>query len=201
MVPHGPAAAGAVVDLRAGRLSSIGAATNNIGLAIGIEIENALGSSRGDTIFGNEAANVIDGGAGADVIEGLGGRDRLTGGADNDTFVLGVGDGNDLIFEDQQAGWDTIQIRDFPGFDDFTEDLSFRAEDRDLVMEYTLDNGRSKGSVTINNQKWGAYRVESLEIGGATVDLFDVYNQCTADLQQFTVTGDSTKYGSLVTPV
>ncbi|MCH2180150.1 MAG: M10 family metallopeptidase C-terminal domain-containing protein [Mariniblastus sp.] len=194
-------AAGAVVDLRAGRLSSIGAATNNIGLAIGIEIENALGSSRGDTIFGNEGANVIDGGAGADVIEGLGGRDRLTGGADNDTFVLGVGDGNDLIFEDRQAGWDTIQIRDFPGFDDFTEDLSFRAEDRDLVMEYTLDNGRSKGSVTINNQKWGAYRVETLEIGSTTVDLVDLYNQCTADLQQFTVTGDSTKYGSLAIPV
>lgn len=193
--------AGAVVDLREGSLSSIGLIENNVALAIGCIIENAVGSSMDDTIFGNEGDNVIDGGAGEDEIHGFAGTDTMTGGADNDTFVVGIADGDDFIFENQLAGWDTIQFRQFPGFDDFTEDLSFRAEDRDLVIDYTMDGGRSQGSVTINNQKWGAYRVETLRIGSAVVDLRSVYTQCTEDLQQFAVASGSTKYGSLVAPV
>ena len=192
----------AIVDLREGRLSTIGTAVqDNIGIAIGCAIENAIGSSSNDTIFGNAYANVIEGGAGSDEIYGFGGNDTLTGGADNDTFVVGVADGHDLILEKQLAGWDTVEFREFPGFDDFTEDLSFRAVDRDLVIEYTQDGGRSQGSVTINNQQWGSYRVETLRIGDAVVDLNSVYSQCTADLQQFTLDAGSTKYGSLVVPV
>ncbi len=190
-----------VVDLREGRISSIGLASNNIALAMNVQMENAIGSSRDDTIFGNEGANVIDGGAGEDEIHGFGGTDTMTGGANNDTFVLGVADGDDFIFENQLAGWDTVRFREFPGFDDFTDDLSFRAEGRDLVIDYTMDGGRSQGSVTINNQKWGAYRVETLRIGGAVVDLRSVYTQCTEDLQRFAVDSGSTKYGSLVVPV
>ncbi|MCH2180400.1 MAG: M10 family metallopeptidase C-terminal domain-containing protein [Mariniblastus sp.] len=194
-------AGSAVVDLREGRISTIGFAVNNIALAMGVQMENGIGSSNSDIMFGNEGRNVIDGGAGADEIHGFGGRDILTGGADNDTFFVGVASGDDWVSENQLAGWDTVQFNDFPGFDDFTEDLSFRAADRDLVIEYTMDEGRSQGSLTIENQKWGAWRVETLRIGGTVVDLNSVYTQCTEQLQQFAVDSGSSRYGSLVVPV
>ena len=168
---------------------------------MGVQMENGIGSSNSDTMFGNEGDNVLEGGGGADEIHGFGGADLMTGGADNDTFFVGVASGNDRISENQLAGWDTVQFNDFPGFDDFTEDLSFRAVDRDLVIEYTMDEGRSNGSLTIENQKWGAWRVETLRIGDAVVDLNSVYTQSTVERQQFAISGDSSRYGSLVVPV
>ena len=190
-----------VIDLREGRLSSIGVGVNNIALAMGVQMENGIGSSNSDIMFGNEGDNVLEGGGGADEIHGFGGADLMTGGADNDTFVVGVASGNDIVSENQLAGWDTVQFNEFPGFNDFTEDLSFRAVDRDLVIEYTMDEGRSQGSLTIENQKWGAWRGETLRIGDAVVDLHNVYTQCTVERQQFAIGADSSRYGSLVVPV
>ncbi|MGH6751540.1 MAG: calcium-binding protein, partial [Bradyrhizobium sp.] len=69
-------------------------------------IENVLGSSRSDTIRGDEASfgNRLDGGAGNDTIEGRGGNDTLLGGDGIDTLdggtdndVLNGGLGNDIL--------------------------------------------------------------------------------------------------------
>ena len=50
-----------------------------------ISIENVIGTSGPDTIFGNEQANTLDGGPGKDILDGGLGNDVLIGGADIDT--------------------------------------------------------------------------------------------------------------------
>lgn len=191
----------ALIDLREGGFSSIGTAVNNIGIAFGVTIENAIGSANDDIIIGNSVANVIDGGSGDDIIRGYGGNDMLTGGANNDTFQLGIGDGRDIIDEQRKAGWDTIEFQNFPNFDDFSTDLSFRSEDRDLIIEYTMDQGLSQGAVRIKNQKWGSYRVETLRMGGTSVDLTNLYAQATPELTRFRTINQTSQYGSLVVPI
>lgn len=72
----------AFIDLRPGHFSSIGSTTRisiseqtlvdsgiqNISLAFGTLIENAVGTNFDDVIVGNKAANKIDGGSGNDII-------------------------------------------------------------------------------------------------------------------------------------
>ncbi len=116
---------GCTVDLRPGAYSSLAydgvALANNIGIAFGCNIENALGGGGRDTLVGSELANLLDGGAGADMLQGNGGddllrggtgNDQLDGGAGNDTLSGGEGDdmlaggaGNDIL--DGGAGTDT----------------------------------------------------------------------------------------------
>lgn len=59
---------------------------NNLGIASGTTIENAIGGSGNDRITGNVVANKLIGGGGNDVLTGGAGRDRLSGGAGNDVF-------------------------------------------------------------------------------------------------------------------
>jgi Ca2+-binding RTX toxin-like protein len=54
-------------------------------------IENAVGTSRADTIKGNAAANRIHGGGGGDRLYGRGGDDSLLGGSGNDILVGAAG--------------------------------------------------------------------------------------------------------------
>ena len=56
-----------LLDLREGKYSSIGL-KENIGIAFGVTIENAIGSSKNDTIIGNKSNNLIDGGDGIDTV-------------------------------------------------------------------------------------------------------------------------------------
>ncbi len=90
---------GCTVDLTPGAYSSLAyssvSLTNNIGIAFGCNIENALGGTGADTLIGNEIANVLDGGAGTDTLRGNGGNDTLLGRAGNDQ--LDGGAGNDTL--------------------------------------------------------------------------------------------------------
>ena len=47
------------IDLHEGSFSSLGA-VNNLSIAFGAVIENAIGSAQGDTIIGNDVANELD---------------------------------------------------------------------------------------------------------------------------------------------
>ncbi len=87
-----------VIDLREGAYSSIGRAASygagrnrtaedNMAIAFGTEIENAIGGRGDDRIIGNDLANRLEGRAGDDVISGGGGFDTLVGGAGADLFV------------------------------------------------------------------------------------------------------------------
>ena len=93
-------ARGNTVDLRPGNLSSIRVdiinietdewytsdpdfydGTNNLGIAFGAIIENAIGGNGDDILIGNDVANILTGNAGNDQLEGGLGNDTLNGGA------------------------------------------------------------------------------------------------------------------------
>lgn len=87
-----------VIDLHEGGYSSTHGMTNNIGIAFGTTIENAIGTQFADTIYGNAAENELFGRSGADTLYGLAGNDTLLGGAGSN--VLDGGADNDMaIFE------------------------------------------------------------------------------------------------------
>ena len=78
----------------------------NLSIAYGTTIEDAVGGSGRDLIHGNEVGNILNGMAGDDVIRGFegddtiiggAGADTLTGGAGHDTFVFGNLELHDLI--------------------------------------------------------------------------------------------------------
>jgi serralysin len=81
-----------VISLTAETFSSVGALTSNVSIASGAVIENAIGGTGNDTIYGNEFANQLSGGAGNDHLVGYGGNDTLSGGngIDRTYFTLGI---------------------------------------------------------------------------------------------------------------
>jgi Ca2+-binding RTX toxin-like protein len=99
-----------VINLEPGSYSSIGTQfflddppfrqpnLNNIAIAFGVIIENAIGGFGDDLIIGNSANNSLVGGSGNDFLFGHGGNDVLDGGQGNDP--LEGGDGNDTLIGD-----------------------------------------------------------------------------------------------------
>lgn len=79
----------AIINLEPGTFSSAAGLVNNIGIAFDTIIENAIGGSGNDRIFGTEQDNSLSGGAGIDIIYGGGGNDSINGGAGADFIVFG----------------------------------------------------------------------------------------------------------------
>ena len=83
------------INLNAEGFSDIGARVGNVSIARGSMIENAIGGTGNDTLYGNAANNVLTGGNGNDILIGYAGDDTLDGGAG--VNVLVGGDGNDTL--------------------------------------------------------------------------------------------------------
>jgi Ca2+-binding RTX toxin-like protein len=111
------------IRLGEGEFSSVGALTNNIAIAFGARIENAIGGSGNDTMSGNAWNNRLDGGGGNDnliagsgtdtLIGGAGrdtlwgaGSDNLWGGTENDVYYVTIGD---RVVESEGGGVDTVE--------------------------------------------------------------------------------------------
>ncbi len=63
----------------------------NIAIAYGTIIENAVGTGQRDLLWGNEVSNNLSGGGGDDVLYGFAGADVLNGGAGADVLTGGSG--------------------------------------------------------------------------------------------------------------
>jgi serralysin len=95
----------------------------NVSIAYSSTIENAIGGSARDLLWGNEVANTLSGLGGNDVLNGFGGNDRLIGGAGNDTLTGGSGsdvfvfanDGSTDTMTDFQTGVDKIDLTALTG--------------------------------------------------------------------------------------
>ena len=83
------------INLNAEGFSDIGARVGNVSIARGSVIENAMGGSGNDTLYGNAADNVLTGNDGNDILFGYDGNDTLIGGAGINVLVGGIG--NDTL--------------------------------------------------------------------------------------------------------
>jgi Putative Ig domain/Domain of unknown function (DUF4214)/Peptidase M10 serralysin C terminal len=79
---------GASIDLNAGEFSSSAPGLNNISIALGVLITQAIGGTGNDTFFANDAGNSIDGGNGDDFFFLGSGFDNVQGGTGNDTIIF-----------------------------------------------------------------------------------------------------------------
>ncbi len=89
---------------------------DNVSIAYGAVIENAVGGGGNDQLIGNNVDNVLTGNGGNDAITGAGGNDTLDGGTGLDTMKGGVGndlyivdDAGDLVAELISEGTDTVR--------------------------------------------------------------------------------------------
>lgn len=88
---------------------------DNISIAYGTVIENGIGGSARDVLWGNQVTNVLEGRGGDDVLDGFAGADTLIGGEGSDTFQFHNLETGDTI-ADYEAGVDNIDVSAF-GFE------------------------------------------------------------------------------------
>lgn len=115
---------GVDIDLNQGAFSTIDdLGTNNLGLAFGTEIEDAIGGDHADQITGNDLDNLIVGG---------GGDDLLTGGGGADVYRFGLDSGSDVV-SDFSTAEDRI---DLTGTGLTLEDILFSVEEGALRINF-----------------------------------------------------------------
>jgi serralysin len=82
---------------------------DNVSIAYNTIIENAIGGSARDYLYGNDVANKLTGNGGNDVLDGAKGNDTYTGGTGADEFRISELGGNDKI-TDFTTGVDKIRL-------------------------------------------------------------------------------------------
>ena len=97
-----------VINLNPETFSSVGPGVGNVSIARGVIIENAIGGSGNDTLYGNAAANVLTGNAGNDTLDGGAGADTMIGGLGDDKYY--VADPGDLVVEAANQGDDLMFV-------------------------------------------------------------------------------------------
>lgn len=98
------------IDLIDGDYSSIGL-QSNVAIAYNAKIQNAIGGSGGNTIYGNELANQITGGSGTDYLSGLAGNDTIAPGQGKSWVNGGVGT-NTAVFGASLASYQFVRDGD-----------------------------------------------------------------------------------------
>ena len=103
----------------------------NIAIAYGVTIENGIGGSMRDVLWGNEVDNVLEGRGGDDVLNGFEGADMLLGGDGADTFQFWHMDSVDTI-GDFASGEDMIDVSEL-GFTSFSDTGAFSGTAGELI--------------------------------------------------------------------
>jgi len=127
------------LDLAEGAFSTVAATgSNNLAIAFGTVIEDAIGSAYDDRIVGNDAANRLSGGGGGDV---------LTGRSGADTFVFADNWGDDTI-TDFVRGEDLLDFTDaVPSL----ENLTIESSGGNTVISYGGDSVTLQGVAAIDD--------------------------------------------------
>jgi len=160
-----------VLDLRPGAFSSLGRqgtgvfygrrAKDNLAIAAGTWIENAIGGKGADRIYGNALANRLEGRGGDDLLVGRGGADVLVGGGGRDVFrgTLPELDGDRILDFGVGDRIELVGVR--------SSTLAWRLEGNRLLLDGDGD-GRVDAVVRFNQPPAGRL---ALKGGGGVVRL------------------------------
>ncbi|MFL1551325.1 M10 family metallopeptidase C-terminal domain-containing protein [Pseudomonas sp. O64] len=149
------------IDLRHNASSSVGGLRNNVAIAKGVMVENAVGGSGRDRIVGNAVSNVITGGGGGDELWGVGGKN---------TFKY------DKVTD--SSGYDPDRIMDFASGED-TIDLTALAAELgtplrlvdaytgrigDTVVKHDRHSGRSIVGIDLLGRRQSDFLIKSARL-------------------------------------
>lgn len=169
-----PALSQASYDTRMAALAAnpdAGLLVDNVGIAYGATIENAVGGSGNDILIGNTASNKLFGGAGNDTIAGGAGTDYMTGGAGADTFI---GDVNGATYQSKKGELTLDVITDFKSGTDFIDLSGIDAKvatDGDQAFFFNGTNAnKNAGDLTIKTYTSvnGAEKALGIDLDGQT---------------------------------
>tara|TARA_R110002126_G_scaffold291807_1_gene459707 strand:+ start:153307 stop:156987 length:3681 start_codon:yes stop_codon:yes gene_type:complete len=174
------------ITLVAGDFTSAGDMTNNIIIAFGAVIENAVGGSGNDSIYGNDANNIIQGGGGNDWLYASGGSDQLQGGAGSDRAVFNYDVSEYVITIDSATavtivhsgaeGSNTItDVEDFE-FNGIVYDMNgleaFDASMGEIVFRFDFEGTSHAHVASVNST--GSYSAADMGFSGATGNMYTV---------------------------
>ena len=137
------------------KMAQVGSAGNDYLSGLEAYANRQSGLEGNDTLYGGAQADVLDGGAGDDSLDGGAGADTLTGGhgsdtlsggAGNDTYLFNLGDGADIIADNDSTGGNLDTLRLGAGL--FKVDTQVVRNTDDLVLRWA---GNPNDSVTIRN--------------------------------------------------
>ncbi len=132
---------------------------------------NALrGTNASDRLYGYDSDDVLDAGEGDDVLTGGAGNDALHGGAGLDTYVVNLGDGEDVIEDSSEAGLGNVLSF---GEGIAREDVSVAEDGDDMLIHY----GQGLDMVRVRNY--------ASTDGGTTIDTFEFSDGSTVTLREF----------------
>lgn len=187
-------------------------------IALGVDIERAIGSDGDDLIIGNARNNFLYGGLGNDILIGGGGDDFLDGGLGDDRYIVEFGHQGIIpfghraatIFEENGGGHDRLEVYASDPFFQimernvmFERDFAFHRDEQNLSIELTLDNNAAEATILINRMDLEASQIETLAFGNTNVDLVHLFNSLAADggWTRFQLTAKSSDNGLLVAPL
>jgi len=126
---------GVSIELRDGASSSVGVTAegltpvNNLGIAIGSVIENAVGSVADDVLLGNAQNNRLTGGLGNDWIDGRAGSDIAIFTGQCADYLVSIGfDKVFVLAKDGRSGFDTLLSIEVLKFSDKSINLTIQAQ-------------------------------------------------------------------------
>ena len=138
----------------------VGGCEDNLIMA-GDGYDTVTASHGDDVVYGEAGNDKLYGGEGDDTLHGGEGCDLLDGGYGSDTYVIGAGEGHDIINNRDADSNDQIVFSD----DIAVENLVFIRDKHDLVININGDQ-----SVTVN--KWflhEKYQVENIVVDGVEI--------------------------------
>jgi VCBS repeat-containing protein len=134
---------------------------------------NALiGTNVGDRLYGYDGEDVMASGDGEDVLTGGMGNDVLRGGAQRDAYVVNLGDGEDVIEDDLDAGIGNVLTF---GEGIAREDVRIEMDGADLLIRY----GANGDVVRVSN-----YAPDGTA-GGTVIDTFEFADGTAVTLREF----------------
>lgn len=129
---------GDTIDGKGGADQIQGNAGNDV-ISGGGGADTIFGEAGDDTLYGDAGDDRIQGGTGADVIRGGAGDDDIWGQSGNDIFVIGLGDGQNTVY-DFSPSTEIIRLID-SGFSNVAQALAAISKPYSNVSRLTLSDG------------------------------------------------------------